>query len=72
MKLTERQKNCPYCHEPYKTNYDTDVPVSLECDDDGTIQPYLIIDYSDPENGDLAYTRGNVGISYCPFCGRKL
>lgn len=72
MKLTEKQKNCPYCHEPYSKVYDPDVPVFIECDDDGTIQPYLIIDYSDPENGDLAYTCGNVEISYCPFCGREL
>ncbi|HJF54402.1 MAG TPA: hypothetical protein K8W06_04560 [Limosilactobacillus coleohominis] len=73
MKLSKEQEKCPYCHEPYKEIYTAnDVPVSVECNDNGTVESNLIIDYGDLENGDLGGLCGSINIKYCPFCGRKL
>lgn len=73
MKLTEKQKNCPYCHDD---KHDETKPIWVEDDwgeekiyieSDGTISADYLDDctpssmWSDPHT-----------INYCPMCGRPL
>lgn len=66
---------CPYCHSPYKVNYlpDSGMGVSIECDDSGTIQPYLSVEHTGNFDEDLlADIVEQIEIRFCPFCGREL
>ncbi|MBB1109462.1 XRE family transcriptional regulator [Limosilactobacillus reuteri] len=65
-------KRCQYCHQPY-TNVITGLRTALEieCDNQKSIQPYLIIKYPD-DSGDLQGVNDEIAINYCPFCGRAL
>ena len=67
MKLTEKQKNCPYCH------YDLPEPIyddgfdSVICYSDGTIGMFFSADNRSCSNWSNPGT-----IHYCPMCGRPL
>ncbi|MCC4508529.1 hypothetical protein [Limosilactobacillus reuteri] len=63
MKLTEKQKNCPYCQEPKMTFIGED-GVLYQVSEDAFTTPKLI-----------TITNGQthiVKIEYCPMCGRSL
>ncbi|WP_123799454.1 hypothetical protein [Limosilactobacillus fermentum] len=78
MKLTEKQKNCPYCH--------SEKPLfSIECDEIvGYIANYLdsqqftvTYDFSpeaitDEELVNAPFGYCKYAIDYCPMCGRPL
>ena len=68
----ELLKTCQYCHQPY-TNVITGsrTALEIECDNQKSIQPYLIIEYPD-DSGDLEGVNDEIAINYCPFCGRSL
>lgn len=71
MKLTEKQKNCPYCHKPYKPFNSTGV---------GPINDFGFSEYVGVLNvlGEGQITETTLGIinvlkvPNCPFCGRQL
>lgn len=70
MKLTEKQKNCPYCHGNPLMYYDYgDDSNKIWIDSNGKLQQltwsasYLAVD-TDPEDG--------MQLNYCPMCGRPL
>ena len=82
MKLTEKQKNCPYCH------VNSDIGVTWM---DGELQFDAIIDDSHVQTdgdvwGDIWFDPKNhflkswgedtdpliIDIAYCPMCGRPL
>lgn len=71
MKLTEKQKNCPYCHKPYKPFNSTGV---------GPAGGFGFREYVGVSNvlGDGLITETTLEIinvlkvPNCPFCGRPL
>ncbi|GIC74352.1 hypothetical protein LFLT20_13560 [Limosilactobacillus fermentum] len=71
MKLTEKQKNCPYCHKPYKPFISTGV---------GPSDSFGFSEYVGVSNvlGEGLITETTLEIinvlkvPNCPFCGRKL
>lgn len=68
MKLTEKQKNCPYCHEK---GADHRIKM-IEGDPDGQAGLVLRQDgwhlwTADPFTFEVLYP-----IGYCPMCGRPL
>lgn len=80
MKLTEKQKNCPYCH----TNQQGIIKPVVRLDIKG-YEPNLEPEYHEAiidENYGVMYVQGYVKgrgeygeasyINYCPMCGRKL
>lgn len=63
MKLTEKQKNCPYCHDGWfegKTGWQH-ANVKFLINKKGAIEVMI--------NGTYGYVDG---IRYCPICGRDL
>ena len=75
MKLTEKQKNCPYCHDgdnandllslKYSNYADSDVDVFIE---DG--QLLCDVDVGIDNRDDYFYKK--IDINYCPMCGRLM
>lgn len=71
MKLTEKQKNCPYCHKPYKPFSSTGV---------GPIDNFGFSEYVGVLNvlGEGLITETTLEVinvlkvPNCPFCGRRL
>lgn len=63
MKLTERQKNCPYCQEP-KMNFIGGDGALYQVSKDAFVTPKLIT----INNGQTHI----VDIVACPFCGAPL
>lgn len=65
MKLTEKQKNCPYCHYDFDgipvEQLETEGNLDIEAEIGGT-DIYLF------NTGDYA----TIPINYCPMCGRPL
>lgn len=67
MKLTEQQKNCPYCHKPYKSFVST-----------GTVPSSGLSVGVSNVLGEVPIAEDALGISnalkvpYCPFCRRPL
>lgn len=79
MKLTEQQKNCPYCHE--STAILNTIPENKHPSLLSHLHHHIILfhsAYSDedkffiivPNYGDGGRTL--VKFNYCPMCGRKL
>lgn len=63
MKLTEKQKNCPYCHNGWfagKSGWQHANTLFL-ISDSGSIETFV--------NGIYGYCEG---AKFCPFCGRLL
>ena len=58
MKLTEKQKNCPYCHEGET--------FSGELGWVATIRKFRIVAVSPTDEPCI------LNINYCPMCGRSL
>lgn len=79
MALTEKQKNCPYCHENILGQIKQIVHLNMDVADwmDPDIHEVLL----DPRHSEIVL-QGNVGgcgeyvatknINYCPMCGRPL
>ncbi|MCC4325563.1 hypothetical protein LMB33_03840 [Limosilactobacillus reuteri] len=73
MKLTEKQKNCPYCHKPFQSIPLFDGAVLLQIVEDGGEYRLMIKGNGDPEDiGFLSYIVDGQVISGCPFCKRSL
>lgn len=75
MKLTEKQKNCPYCHPGSKVNgrecwYHTTLALGEAIDSCTYTELYF-----DPINRFLEASNEDelfIDINYCPMCGRPL
>lgn len=75
MKLTEKQKNCPYCHPGSKVNgrecwYHTTLALGEAIDSCTYTELYF-----DPVNRFLEAINEDelfIDINYCPMCGRPL
>lgn len=75
MKLTEKQKNCPYCHPGSKVNgrecwYHTTLALGEAIDSCTYTELYF-----DPVNRFLEASCEDelfIDINYCPMCGRPL
>lgn len=75
MKLTEKQKNCPYCHPGSKVNdrecwYHTTLALGEAIDSCTYTELYF-----DPINRFLEASYEDelfIDINYCPMCGRPL
>lgn len=68
MSMTEKQKNCPYCHN--LDGHGTDL---FECnvrEADARIE--LDENKISFDNSDGHFMYGEFKIKYCPMCGRKL
>ena len=67
MKLTEKQKNCPYCHGLIGENQSLDISpngkAQLDMANDG------FFEYTTDGLGDHV---GEHYFNYCPICGRDL
>lgn len=63
MKLTEKQKNCPYCHGSWFKGCSgwQNAKVLFRIDDKGTLETMI--------NGVYGYKQG---LKRCPFCDRPL
>lgn len=70
MKLTKKQKNCPYCHKPYKPFISAGREVSFSED------LYLVGVSNVLGEGPIRETTLGIinvlKVPYCPFCGRPL
>lgn len=67
MKLTEKQKNCPYCHKEFKSwRSHKSTGISKIVKENNQWQIYTI-----DEHGDW-YEDMVVDIECCPKCGRPL
>lgn len=73
MKLTKKQKNCPYCHKPYKPFNSTGVGP-------GPVDDFGFSEYVGVSNvlgeGQITETTLEIinvlKVPNCPFCGRQL
>lgn len=68
--ITERQKNCPYCHEfdkGYKPVYTSQPRFGLYVFPNGSFE----MDYDDDCMPASFMSESGV-INYCPMCGRRL
>lgn len=73
MKLTEKQKNCPYCHDPSQSIPLFRGEILLQIVEDGGEYRLMIEGNGDPEDiGFLSYIVDGQVISGCPFCKRSL
>lgn len=63
MKLTEKQKNCPYCQRGYFTGKSgwQHAKVFFHISDDGVMESFI--------DGKYGYCKG---FKVCPFCLRPL
>lgn len=73
--LTEKQKNCPYCHPGSKINgieawYDGELALGEVLDAGDYIELYFnpVNQYLDAEGEDSLFA----GVKFCPWCGRSL
>lgn len=74
--LTEKQKNCPYCHPGSKINgieawYDGELALGEVLDTPGGyIELFFdpVNQYLDAEGEDSLFA----GVKFCPWCGRSL
>lgn len=73
--ITERQKNCPYCHPGSKINgieawYDGELALGEVLDAGDYIELYFnpVNQYLDAEGEDSLF----VDVKFCPWCGRSL
>lgn len=66
MKLTEKQKNCKYCHTDKSLIEYEDLGFEVEAgvDNDGIL-------YVDAGDG-YHLLNQEININYCPMCGRSL
>lgn len=71
MKLTDKQKHCPYCHQDKygctKAIYDDSCGQALHVFPNGSIE----IDYDDDCRPGTAFSESGV-FNYCPKCRRPL
>lgn len=78
MRLTEQQKNCPYCHDEKTIMSVSDDEIVIYIANSLGSQPLTtIFDFSNEAITDeefMAMPFGNYKkkINYCPMCGRKL
>ena len=73
MKLTEKQKNCEYCHDPFQSIPLFRGEILLQIVEDGGEYRLMIEGNGDPEDiGFLSYIVDGQVISGCPFCKRSL
>ena len=73
MKITEKQKNCPYCHKPFQSIPLFDSAVLLRIEEDGGEYSLMVEGNGDPEDvGILSMVTDGQLINGCPFCGRPL
>lgn len=73
MELTEKQKNCPYCHVPYKPFISTGKETPIDLNSDGPI--YTGVSNVLGAGPIVETTLGIVNIlkvPNCPFCKRPL
>lgn len=73
MKLTKKQKNCPYCHDPFQSVPLFRGEILLQIVEDGGEYRLMIEGNGDPEDiGFLSYVVDGQVINGCPFCKRPL
>lgn len=78
MKLTEKQKNCPYCHENVLGQIKQIIKLTMNDDE---LEPDIHEALVDPRHSQIVL-QGYVGgrgeysvlkkINFCPVCGRDL
>ena len=73
MKLTEKQKNCPYCHGKKSLRSEDNDYQQLIIDDDDHVLNYeeCLYDGTWPESN-FGWKTAPFLINYCPMCGRSL
>lgn len=72
MKLTEKQKNCPYCHKPYKPFVSTGMEPANSLSESSY---YVGVSNVLGEGPITETTLGIINVlkvPYCPFCTRPL
>ncbi len=73
MKLTEKQKNCPYCHDPFPSVPLFGGNILLRIAEDGGEYVFNVECNGDPEDvGILSFATDGQAIIGCPFCRRPL
>ncbi|WP_124031984.1 hypothetical protein [Limosilactobacillus vaginalis] len=73
MKLTEKQKNCPYCHVPYKPFISTGKEKAIDLTNDSPIYVGVSNVLGKGPITETTYGVINVlKVPNCPFCGRPL
>ncbi|MCC4477432.1 hypothetical protein LMB76_04265 [Limosilactobacillus reuteri] len=73
MKLTVKQKNCPYCHKPFQSIPLFNGEVLLRIEEDGGEYSLMVEGNGDPEDvGILSMVTDGQLINGCPFCRRPL
>ena len=81
MKLTEKQRNCPYCHvssnrptyphfDGYSINYETSKKMEIIVIKDPEL-PIFVPGLEDI-NHETEYDNSTPVMNYCPMCGRSL
>lgn len=73
MKLTEKQKNCPYCHPPYKPFTSTGKEMSIDLENSSPI--YVGVSNilgEGPITETLCGVVNVLKLPRCPFCIRDL
>lgn len=66
MKLTEKQKNCPYCH---KSKNQLSLFTETNFNEKGMDRTVFYVDRITDENGKILARRCS---NYCEMCGRPL
>lgn len=68
MKLTEKQKNCPYCHKPYKPFVSTGAEPANGSSDVGVSNVLGEVPIAEDALGIINVLK----VPNCPFCRRSL